>query len=52
MPHRRTEVERFAAKVALTDNTYTDPLGYRHCRTCRREVDRNRRPSGSRRKAA
>lgn len=34
------------------DNTYTDPLGYRHCRTCRREVDRNRRPAGSRRKAA
>lgn len=34
------------------DNTYIDPLGYRHCRTCRREVDRNRRPRGSRRKAA
>lgn len=34
------------------DNTYTDPLGYRHCRTCRRQVDRNRRPVGSRRKAA
>lgn len=25
-------------------NTYTDPLGYRHCRTCRRQVDRNRQP--------
>lgn len=24
-------------------NTYTDPLGYRHCRTCRRQVDHNRR---------
>lgn len=33
-------------------NTYTDPKGYRHCRTCRREVDRKRRPAGSRRKAA
>lgn len=36
----------------IPENTYTDPLGYRHCRTCRREVDRNRRPVGSRRKAA
>lgn len=26
------------------DNLYTDPLGYRHCRTCRRRVDRERRP--------
>lgn len=34
------------------DNTYTDPLGYRHCRTCRREVDRNRRPARARRRAA
>lgn len=33
------------------DNTYVDPLGYRHCRTCRREVDRNRKPRTSRKAA-
>lgn len=26
------------------DNTYIDGKGYRHCRTCRRRVDRERRP--------
>lgn len=31
-------------------NTYIDPLGYRHCRACRRRVDQNRRPRN--RKAA
>ena len=36
----------------IPDNTYVDPLGYRHCRTCRRQVDRNRRPRRNKRKAA
>lgn len=34
------------------DNTYVDPEGYRHCRTCRRQADRNRRPRRQARKAA
>lgn len=33
------------------DNTYIDPLGYRHCRTCRRQVDRNRRGRRNRKAA-
>lgn len=28
------------------ENTYTDKNGYKHCRTCRRERMRERRPSG------
>lgn len=35
----------------LPDNTYTDPLGYRHCRTCRRQVDQNRRGRRNRKAA-
>lgn len=33
-------------------NTYVDPEGYRHCRTCRRAADRRRRPAGSRSRRA
>ena len=33
------------------DNTYVDSKGYRHCRTCRRLVDRNRQRRTSRKAA-
>ena len=29
-----------------SENTYTDPRGYRHCKTCRRERMADRRPEG------